>query len=485
MPLVTTEKKSIHSSSMPLYFKEFKNSFLLTNDSGSYSFLKKSEFSDFIGGLLEKSNIEKFNELKAKGFISHADDKERLAECYAIKNRFLADGPSLAIMVLTLRCDHNCVYCQASSQSVDAKDMDMNVETAEKAVDFIFQSPNKIITIEFQGGEPLLNLAVLKHIVKYALEKNKKIKKELSFTVVSNLTYMNKDILDYLLKHKIHICTSLDGHELVHNKYRIVRNGKNSYINTVFWFKQIRKEYQIKKQSCIPSALTTISRFSLKYSQRIVDEYIKLGLEGIHLRPVSPFGGTLTKWADMSYTAEQFLQFYIKTLDYILFLNRSGKYFFERSATIFLTKILIGRDPGFLDLRSPCGAGTGQIAFNFDGNIYSCDEGRMLSRQGCELFKLGNIQRDSYEKVIDSPVIKTLCAASCLDGLPQCHDCVYKPYCGVCPLYNYVTRGDVFSKSDFLCTVNSGIMDYLFSKLKDSCLKDIFKSWIGITESTN
>jgi sulfatase maturation enzyme AslB (radical SAM superfamily) len=33
----------------------------------------------------------------------------------------------------------------------------MKPELAERAIDFMFQSPSKSIKVEFQGGEPLLN----------------------------------------------------------------------------------------------------------------------------------------------------------------------------------------------------------------------------------------------------------------------------------------------------------------------------------------
>jgi hypothetical protein len=30
-----------------------------------------------------------------------------------------------------------------------------------------------------------------------------------------------------------------------------------------------------------------------------------------------------------------------------------------------------------LELRSPCGAGIGQLLYNYDGKVYTCDEGRI------------------------------------------------------------------------------------------------------------
>ena len=73
-----------------------------------------------------------------------------------------------------------------------------------------------------------------------------------------------------------------------------------------------------------------------------------------------------------------------------------------------------------MELRSPCGAGTGQIAYYYDGNIYTCDEGRMLA-------EMGNPNVLSWKmciKIIIIPlwnqkVCRITCQASVLEGLPK------------------------------------------------------------------
>jgi hypothetical protein len=51
------------------------------------------------------------------------------------------------------------------------------------------------------------------------------------------------------------------------------------------------------------------------------------------------------------------VDFYKKSMDYIIELNKSGTKFLEMQSLIFLTKMLTPIDPNFLDNRSPCGAG--------------------------------------------------------------------------------------------------------------------------------
>jgi|TARA_Y100001960_G_C14494463_1_gene738371 sulfatase maturation enzyme AslB (radical SAM superfamily) len=73
-----------------------------------------------------------------------------MIEGYAKKNEFLNFGPSLHIMVTTLRCNHKCEYCHAAVAPMTAKNMDMSLSTAKKVVDTIFYTSNPAITIEFQ-----------------------------------------------------------------------------------------------------------------------------------------------------------------------------------------------------------------------------------------------------------------------------------------------------------------------------------------------
>ena len=135
----------------------------------------------------------------------------------------------------------------------------------------------------------------------------------------------------------------------------------------------------------------------------------------------------------------------------------------------------------YMELRSPCGAATGQLCYYYDGNIYTCDEGRMVAEMGDPLFRLGTVDSD-YDELIESPVCKATLAASVLESLPSCSDCVYQPYCGVCPVVTYAIEKDIFPKSPngFRCTINKGIQDFLFEILKnnDETVINILYSWI-------
>jgi His-Xaa-Ser system radical SAM maturase HxsB len=460
-------------------FKKMKDHFLLTNDVGEYSFLSTRDFDSFLTGRLGHSAPNKYNELQEKGFLKDRIDLQKLITKYASRHAFLASSTSLHIVVVTLRCNHSCLYCQTSSRNTGAKHLDMDIATARKVVDRIFESPNPSVTIEFQGGEPLLNFDIIRFIIEETTIKNKTTGKNLLFALVSNLTSITSDQYNYLVKHKVSICTSLDGPARLHNKHRVFLSGADSHQKTIIWLKKFKKSFNNKTFPHHVNALATITRYSFPLYRQIIDEYIRLGLDQIHLRPVTQFGLAKCNWSKIGFSAADFLAFYKKTLDYIINKNVSGKQISERTAVIFLKKILSDNDPNFLDMRSPCGAATGQLAYDYNGDVYSCDEGRMLGQMGEKLFKLGRVDTHSHADLIKNPVANTLAVSSCLENLAGCSDCVYNPYCGVCPIYNYNVNNNIFGKEPFndRCRINKGILDYIFEKMKDKKTKKIFNNW--------
>ena len=156
-------------------------------------------------------------------------------------------------------------------------------------------------------------------------------------------------------------------------------------------------------------------------------------------------------------------------LDYIIELNKKGVEILEKTASLFLTRILTDDNPNFMDLRNPCGAAIGQLAYNYDGRVYTCDEARMVSEMGDDLFCIGNVAENTYDDVIHHDSVGSLCLASCLESLPGCSDCAYNPFCGVCPVYNFQMQGDLFAlqPDNDRCKVQMGIQDYLFTLLRD------------------
>lgn len=210
-------------------------------------------------------------------------------------------------------------------------------------------------------------------------------------------------------------------------------------------------------------AIQTTMKFSLLEYKNIIDTYISNGFNGIFLRPLTELGFAKEEWNNIGYSAKEFLEFYRNSFEYIIEWNRKGMKIREQHAAIFLSKILGGRCGNYTELRSPCGATVGQLAYYPDGNIYTCDEGRKLAKMGDCSFKVGNVE-NNYNEITGSSVCKSVCVASCLESIPECSECVYSPYCGVCPVTIYGESHNLFfgKNKKFRCEIYKGIMKLLF-----------------------
>jgi len=473
---------------VPFRFREVGGDVLLTSYFGDWVFVTGQEFRSLYTGAL---TTELEAKLRAKNFLRDQVDVARLADRMRQKRSFLNYGPILHMMVVTLRCNTTCVYCHASRADMGRVDTDMSKETAEKCVDLALRSTAPRLTIEFQGGEPLVNFPVIKHIIEYALERNRAYGKELEFTMVSNLSLMDDEKLDYLVSHKVQICTSIDGPEQLHNKQRILVGG-GAFQKAAHWIERINKRYEelgLDPTLYHVEALLTTTRAALDQPKQIVDTYVNLGCRAIFLRPVDPFGFAGKTARTIEYERARYREFYRGAVDYILELNRNGTQVLERFASIFLTKILTGDDPNFLDLRNPSGAGIGGLAYNYDGSVFASDEGRMLHENGDDAFLLGHVDTAKYRDIVTHETVRALMVASNLDALPDCVNCTYNPYCGVKPEHSYATQGSIHGRirESQICAVHKGIQDYLFGKLKegDPETLEIFRRWTTIRERSH
>ncbi len=466
---------------LPFNFKLFdRDIVLIVNDVGDFYFLRRSDFNDLLNySLSENSDI--YQDLKSKQFIADRDidlSIDLLATKYRSKKSFLNDFTSLHMLVITLRCNQKCKYCQVISESAESYKYDMSTDTARRIVDYIFCSPSMHIKIEFQGGEPLLNWKTIIETVEYAELLNKQHNKNLEFVICTNLTLIDEEKLDFINRHNIAISTSLDGSKTLHDKNRLLRSGEGSYD---LFLKKLELSRKILTHNKI-SALMTTTVDNLDRLHLVVDEYIKLGFEGIFLRALNPYGLASKYAKDISYPIEKFVYAFEKALDYIIDVNLQGTRFVEYYTTLLLTRILTPFGTGFVDLQSPSGAGISGVIYDFNGDVYPADEARMLARMGDKRFLMGNVFHDKYIDIFHGNVISEIVEKSCLDTIPGCSSCVYKPYCGADPIRNYLESKDVIGHrpTNNFCKKHKGLFEIIFRKLLNNNEEEmnVFWSWI-------
>jgi len=463
---------------LPFYFKHLNDKEILVNEVGDYLVVPGGTAQRIVYKKIEKTE-ELFHDLLSNYFIS-LTPIPALIDIYAVRLRtkksFLDHFTSLHIFVLTLRCNQNCVYCQASSRKDTEYETDMRESDLHKAIELMFKSPSPHLTMEFQGGEPTLVPHLIRYAVEYAEKINLTEKRKITYVLCTNCINLTDELLDICKQYNILISTSLDGHATLHNRNR---GKQNSYEQVIVGIEKAR-ELLGREQL---SALMTTSTEALNYPHEIVDTYLKHGFHSIFLRGLNPYGLAIsnTNWDEYNV---QFIEFYKQALEYIIELNRQGEFFVEEFTTFILRKILTPFPIGFVDLQSPAGIINSVIVYNYDGYVYASDESRMLAENHDYTFRLGHVS-EKYEDIFYGKKTQEISKIWATESIAGCSDCAYHFYCGTDPVRNYSTQGDMYGHrpTSMFCRKHKAIIDHIFTLLteRENEVLPVFKSWINNT----
>ena len=110
-------------------------------------------------------------------------------------------------LCVTTKCNASCEYCWWTKFGGWQKKIDMSIDVADAALDFIERNVVEGATVTFFGGEPLMNFDVVKYIM------NKK--KCWNYHMFTNASLLTEDIVRFFKERKdfIRLSLSIDGSE--------------------------------------------------------------------------------------------------------------------------------------------------------------------------------------------------------------------------------------------------------------------------------
>ncbi|MBI1926270.1 radical SAM protein [Candidatus Poribacteria bacterium] len=435
--------------------------------------------------LLAEEQVEEDPELYSLladlGILITQRNMNSIVEMLRDRYSFMIKPPLLLILVPTNRCNNRCLYCHAKSELATDQTWDMPEEILYTTLDFFMSVPDygHPRVIEFQGGEPLLKYPTIQKAMDYTMGVASQKKIKVKFQMVSNLTAMTDEIAsDIRRRGNIGLTSSFDGPEEVHNQHRFYVSGKGTYDRVIYWVKRLREEHGIHV-----GLMPTITTNHLGREKELIDEYVKLGANGVVLRPVHS-QGTHERAQHVRLTGVQYAQFFQTCVDYIIELNKSGTPFIENETAILLSNMLTTKTD-FMCIRRPCGAGSSQITVDEKGDIVLCDVGRTV-----DMMHVGNVMTHTYDEVVTSEaarLIRTIDSST----LPKCNACAFNSFCGHCAVRSIREHGSPLPEgpNDFECDTYMEIFPYLFKQLKDPVAGPILYSWfqeqqLGIDVST-
>lgn len=452
---------------------------LLTNLSGAFCTLDSYEQLNFlIDGKWQHLPSAKLDELAAANFVSEGNDRRvranLLATGLATATSQAVAGPSLFMVVPTLRCDHNCRYCQVARVPVTKRGFDLPSDSISKIIRCIGDIAGPSVKVEFQGGEPLLEFDYVREFVDMA--RTELADRSLSFVICSALGPLSDTVINWAMKNTdVDFSVSLDGTAATHNTNR-PSNFFDTHRNTINGIRRIQESLGPDRISC----LGTVTKETFKDSEAFVRSYFDLGLDDIFIRPLSPFGFAGKPTASLSYTADEYFEFYRQCLDHVIDLNRERP-FVEVTAFQLVSRIFRHGYSANVDLQSPAGHTFGALVFNYDGNIFGSDESRMLWRttKAPEL-RMGDID-DCTSVLLEQASTQRMLRDTFIFATPGCDDCAYQPYCGADPLHHLATQGDhIGDKSQsFFCRLQRLSFDHIFSAIhKSTDSAKVMMSWL-------
>lgn len=328
-------------------------------------------------------------------------------------------------------CNLRCKYCFAGTGDFGHDRSLMSKEIGERAVDFIIENsgPRRHCELDFFGGEPLMNMPVVKHVVQYVRKREKEAGKEFKLTLTTNGVLLNEENRRFLNAHDISLVLSLDGRKEVHDNMRPNVAGKGSYDGVLRNFKQLVSERDGKNYFL----RGTFTAYNLDFTKDVLD----MADQGFGLLSVEPVVAKDCGYAIKEEHLPALYAEYEKLAE--AFLQRKKA---DGGFEFFHFNMDINHGPCVAKRLSGCGAGHEYFAVAPNGDLYPCHQ-----FVGREDYRLGTIQSG----VTKPELVQEFRQAHVLNK-PECSGCWARFYCsGGCHANADLFHGDIKKPYEIGC----------------------------------
>jgi uncharacterized protein len=209
-------------------------SYLLFNSlRGSLAKIEKDKIAS-VKRFLRRKKITKLennsllNKLTSGGFvIPNEFDELRYLKLAHFKTKFNSENIELSIIV-TKECNFTCTYCCENTDSTGY----ITEQRMARLVTFVREKAQKAraLLISWFGGEPLMRFDVIEELTDHFTKICDKYSCRYAAFLTTNGYLLSPRVADTLAKLKIDgVQITLDGPQNIHNKRRMVKNGRGTY----------------------------------------------------------------------------------------------------------------------------------------------------------------------------------------------------------------------------------------------------------------
>jgi uncharacterized protein len=340
---------------------------------------------------------------------------------------------------ITNQCNLRCKYCYVWKTNEK-----MSEETGELAISNIIRDAafHKIekITFKFSGGECLLELELVRKLIKFGRVLAKKSNIQAKFVVLTNGVLLTEKIVKILKNENVHVALSLDGLGKF-NDNRVFPSGKSSF---EFVEKGINNLIKFKVPFNVSITVTSFNVENLPaLTKWLLDKNIVFTF---NFYRENPFVSEKLEGNDAKLVKS---------------LKESYKIIEENLPNRSMLSGLIDR----VNLKNPhlhtCGMGRSYIIVRHNGTLHSCQMtlekpiGNIQNKDLIEAMRVGNfIRPKSLQKVG-------------VEGKSPCKTCQWRYVCsGGCPLLTYSQKGKYNINSPYCEVYKSLIPEVLHLEAK-------------------
>ena len=367
-------------------------------------------------------------ELEREHKLFTPDDYEQLAADYK--------GSSHVIKALCLHvahtCNLNCSYCFASQGKYHGERAIMSFDVGKRALDFLVENSGdrRNLEVDFFGGEPLMNLQIVKDLVAYARSIEKDAGKNFRFTLTTNGVLLDDEVTDFCNREMHNVVLSLDGRKEVNDRFRVDVAGNGSYDRIVpnfqrFVAKRGDKSYYMRG---------TYTHYNTDFTNDLF-HMADLGFTELSMEPVvcAPGDPCALTEEDFPVLCEQY-EILAKDM---LRRWREGK-----PITFYHYMVDLKHGPCIYKRVTGCGSGTEYMAVTPWGELFPCHQ-----FVGDPKYSLGNI----WDGVTNAAVQGEFRACNAYSR-PDCKDCWARLYCsGGCAANSYHATGSIGGVYEYGC----------------------------------
>jgi sulfatase maturation enzyme AslB (radical SAM superfamily) len=288
-------------------------------------------------------------------------------------------------------CNLNCGYCYAEGGDYGGPHERMSPDVGRQAMRNFLELYDEVATIQFFGGEPLLNWRLIRELCEYGWNLADHLgRKRPIYTLITNGTVLSEEIIELILTFDIKVTVSLDGPPQITNRLRPSRLGG---IPTGAVVEAHVRE--LKRRTDQPRQIeATFTNLHLAENVSVVDllDYINdcLGITLLHMPlnvlPSTRAGARTDSHAissgDLPAAADAYADAVANTIT-SLSTRPLGSYAVLSSALEIIEDLLM---PPVGERPVICPAGSGTIAVDSNGDVYPCF---MFYRR--QQFRLGHI----------------------------------------------------------------------------------------------